>query len=82
MFQYVKVLYQLLNVVKWNKKSDNMEAMLIAREEIKIIISYVDYSKTCRVIRIFTNWNQTSGKEDITFPLSSIQREFNGEKYI
>ena len=45
MFEYVKVVSQLSNVVKWNKESDDMESILIAREKGKNIISYVDFSK-------------------------------------
>ena len=36
---------QLSNFVKWNKESDDMESIVIAREERENIISYVDYSK-------------------------------------
>ena len=34
------------------------------------ILSYVDYSKMCHVIKYFTELNQNFGQEDITFPLS------------
>ena len=30
-FEFIKFLSQLLNVVKWNKESDYMESMFIAR---------------------------------------------------
>ena len=36
MFEYVKVVSQLSNVVKWNKESDEMESMLIAIEKGEI----------------------------------------------
>ena len=36
-FEYVKVLYQLSNVVKCNKESDDMESILISREKGKIL---------------------------------------------
>ena len=73
-FVYVKFVSQLSNVVKWNKESDDAESMLIAREERKKITSYVDYSKIFYVIRSFPDLNQTFGKRDITFPLSSSSR--------
>ena len=57
-----------------------MESMVIAREERKNVISYVDYSKICHVIRSFPDLNQTFGKEDITFPLSSISRAIEWRK--
>ena len=68
--EHVNVVSQLSNVVKWNKESDDREAMLISREKSKNIINYVEYSKTCHVIRSFPDLNQTFGEEDITFPLS------------
>ena len=37
MFEHVKVVSQLSRLVKWNKESDEMESMLIAREERKIL---------------------------------------------
>ena len=43
MFEYIKVVSQLSNVVKCNKESDDMESMLIVREKGKNIISYVDF---------------------------------------
>ena len=36
-FEYVKVVSQLLNLLKWNKESADMESMLIAREKGKIL---------------------------------------------
>ena len=59
MFDYVKVVSRFSNVAKWNKESDYMESMLIAREKRKNIISYVDYSKFCHMIRRFPGLNQT-----------------------
>ena len=70
-FEYIKVVSQLSNNVKWNKESDDMESMFIKIEESKNIIGYVDYSKFCHVIRSFPDLNQNIGKEDITFPLPS-----------
>ena len=70
MFEYVKVLSQLSNVLKCNKESDDMESMLTAREKGGNIISYVDFSKFCHVIRCFTGLKETFGKEGISFPLS------------
>ena len=54
--------------------------MLIAREKKKNIISYVDYSKFCRVIRSFPGFIQTFGKEDINFPLYSSSRAIECHK--
>ena len=65
MFEYVKVVSQLSNVVNWNKESDDTESMLIARGKGKYIISYVDFLKYFRVIRCFPHLNQTFGREDM-----------------
>ena len=62
MLQYVKVVSQLSNVVKWNKESDDMKSMLLSREERENIISYVDYSKFFHVISSVPGLNQTFGK--------------------
>ena len=35
-FEHVKVMSQLSNVVKWNKDSDEIESMLIAKEKGEI----------------------------------------------
>ena len=43
-FEYVKVVSQLSNFVKWNTESDDMESMLIARDKGVNIISYIDFS--------------------------------------
>ena len=40
----------------------------------RIILSYVDFSKICYVIKYFTELKQNIGKEDITFTLSSSSR--------
>ena len=73
-FEYVKVVSQFSNGVNWNKESDDLESMLIAREKGGNIISYVYFSEFCHVIRCFPDLNQTFGKVDITFTLSSSSR--------
>ena len=62
-------------MVKCNKDIDDMESMLIAREKGKNIISYVDFSKTCHVIKFFPCLKQKIGKEDITSTISSSSRD-------
>ena len=57
MFEYVKVVSWFSIVVKWNKESDDMESMLIAREKGENIISSVDFYKIFHVIRCFTDLN-------------------------
>ena len=47
MFEYVKVVSRLSNVIKWNKDSDVMESMLIPIKKGVNILTYVDFSKTC-----------------------------------
>ena len=42
-FEHFKVVANLSIVVKWNKYSDEMESMLITREERDNITSYVDF---------------------------------------
>ena len=74
MNSHIKVVAQLSKVVKRNKQNQHMEEMYIAREKIKNILSYVDFSKLCHVITYFTKLNKTFGQEDITFPLSSSSR--------
>ena len=71
---------QLSNFLKWNKESDSMKSMLIAREKGKDIIICVDFSKTCHVIRCFTDLKKSFGKEDIDFPLSSSSRAIERRK--
>ena len=80
MFEYVNVLSQLPNVVKWDKYSYYMESMLIAREKGDII-SYVDFSKKNHVIRCFPDLYQIFGKEDIMFSLLSISRSNEWRKH-
>ena len=54
MFEYFKGVYQLSNVAKWNKESDDMELMLIHRQKGKYIISYVDFSKIFPCDQVFS----------------------------
>ena len=51
-----------------------MEHIYIAREEWIIILSCVDFSKLCHVIKYFPWLNKVFRQEHITFPLSSISR--------
>ena len=74
MFEYVKIVSRLSNVIKWNKDSDVMESMLIPIKKGVNILTYVDFSKTCHVIKCCPDLKQAFGKEDITFPLSSSSR--------
>ena len=69
-FEYVKVVFQLSNVVKQIKVNDDTESMVIAGEKGGNIISYVDFSKKFHVIKCFPDLKQTFGKEDINFTLS------------
>ena len=62
MFEHVKFVSQLSNFLKQNKDSDEMKSMLIAREKKKNIISYVDFSKICHVIKCFPGLKQTFRK--------------------
>ena len=57
-----------------------MEAMYIAREKIMNMLSYVDFEKLRHVIKYFPESPQKFGKEDITFPLSSISRAIEWRK--
>ena len=50
-FEHVKVVDQFSRVVNYNKESDEMESMFIAREEREHIISYIDFSRVCHVIK-------------------------------
>ena len=62
MFEKIDVVSQLSNLVKWNKESYEMESMLISREKGENIISYVDLSKICHVIKCFPDLKQTFEK--------------------
>ena len=57
-----------------------MESMLIAREKVENIISYVYFSKIYHVISCFPGLNQTFGEEYITFPISSSSRAIEWRK--
>ena len=50
----IKVVSQLSEVVKLNKENQQMEPMYMAREIGRNILSYVDISKICYVIKYFT----------------------------
>ena len=45
--------------------------MYNTREELMNTLSYVDFSKLCKLIKYFPELNQSFVKEDINFPLSS-----------
>ena len=62
MFEKIDVVSQLSNVLYWGKDSDEMESMLISREKRENIISYVDLSKICHVIKCFPDLKKTFGK--------------------
>ena len=62
MFEHVKVVDQLLGFVNWNKESDEMESIFIAREERNNIISYVGFSIIFHVIMCFPGLKQIFGK--------------------
>ena len=59
---------------KWNKKNQQMEPMYVAREKGNNILSYVDFSKICYVMKSFPELKPNFGKEDINFPLSPSSR--------
>ena len=71
MKSHIQVVDQFSKVVKWNKDNQQMEPMYIARKEWMNILSYVDFSKLCHVIKYFTELNQKNGQEEINFHLSS-----------
>ena len=52
-----------------------MEPMYVERKIGRNILSYVDFSKICDVIKSFPELKENIGKEDTTFPLSSTSRE-------
>ena len=53
--------------------------MYVARERGRNILSCVDFSKICDVIKSFTLLKQNIEKEDITFYLLSSSRTIGGE---
>ena len=65
---------KLSKVVKCNKDNQQMEPMYIPIEKWVNILSCVDFSKLCHVIKYFPGLNQKFGQEDITFPLYSSSR--------
>ena len=48
--------------------------MYVARERGRNILSCVDFSKICHVIKYFPELKQDIGIEDINFPLSYSSR--------
>ena len=82
MFEYVKVMYQFSNVVKWNKESDEMESMLIAREKGENIISYVDFSKICHVINCFPDLKKKLEKTILLLLSHQVQEPLDGGEKI
>ena len=51
-----------------------MEPMYVVGEKGGNILSYVDFSKICNVIKSFPGLSKNIGREDITFLLSSTSR--------
>ena len=51
-----------------------MEPMYVTRERGRNILSYVDFSNICDVIKSFPKLKQNIGQEYITFTLSSISK--------
>ena len=52
-----------------------MEQMLNGREDLKNILSYVDFIIFCNVINEFYELNHNIEKEGITFPISLGSRD-------
>ena len=78
MFEYVKV-------VKY-RKMEQRELLyginVNCNSKRGNIISYVDFSRICHVIRCFTDLNQAFVKEDIISPLLSSSRAIERKKII
>ena len=62
MNSHIKVLDRLSKFIEWNKENKRMDQLYIARERGGIL-SYVDLSKLCHVIKYFSSLNQSIGKE-------------------
>ena len=71
MNNYIKVVDQLSTFVKWSKENQQMGPMYVERDIGKNILSYVDFSKICYVIKYFSELKQDFGEEGIAFPSSS-----------
>ena len=74
MKSHVQIVAQLSQVNVWNKNNRKMEVMYNAREHMKNILSYVDFSRLFQVIKYIPRLNPNFGKEDIAFPLSFSSR--------
>ena len=61
---------QLSKIDVWNKHSQKMEQMYNGREDLKNILSYVDFTILCNVIKQFPELNLNIAKEGITSYLS------------
>ena len=74
----IQIVAQLSKVNVRNKYNQQVEQMYNEREEIINILSYVDFSKLCNIIKFFPESNQKFAKEVITFPIlsSSISIEW------
>ena len=71
MNKHIKVVAQLSKVIKQNKENQPMEPMYVAREIGRNILSYVDFSKICNIMKYFPESKTIIGKEHITFTFSS-----------
>ena len=91
MFEYVKVVSRLSNVIKWNKYSDVMESMLIPIKKGVNILTHVDFSKLfvdkmikyVKVVSQFSNvvkWNKES--DDMESMLIAIEKGGNIISYV
>ena len=80
MNSHIQIVAQLSKFNEWNKENQQMEQMYNAREEMMNILSYVDFSKLCNVMKVFTELNQNILKEGITFSFLSSSRDVEWKK--
>ena len=73
MKSHVQIVDQLSQVNVWRKKNAKRE-VIYNEIEHTIFFSYVGFARLFQAIKYFPQLNPDFGKEDITFPLSSISR--------
>ena len=73
---HIQAVDQLSKLYVWNKHKQKKEHMHIGGEEEENILSCVDFTRTCNLIRRFPSLSIDIFTNGINFPLSSCARAF------
>ena len=63
------------------QRESKVKLIYNAIDKMMNILSYVDFSKLCHVIKYLPQSNQIFGKEDINSPISKVQEPLNGDLF-